>query len=154
MRYLVGLGNYFMTDDSIGLRMVEFILEEGLDKGFQAIEIPGNALNILSYLTDDTEKIVIVDAAQIEKNPGEYRFFTINEVRSEKETLRITTHEDDMVKVLLFAEKNGYTLPDICFMGIQPEIITMGDRLSSTLNEQFHEYVTAAIAELKKDRTL
>lgn len=154
MRYLIGLGNYFMTDDGIGLRMVEFILEKGLDKGFQAIEIPGNALNILSYLTDDTEKIVIIDAARIEKDPGEYRFFTMNEVSSKKEIRRITTHEDDMVKVLLFAEENGYTLPDIYFMGIQPEIITMGNRLSPTLDEHLKEYVTAAIGELKKDRSL
>ncbi|MBT3194435.1 MAG: hydrogenase maturation protease, partial [Verrucomicrobia bacterium] len=63
MRYILGLGNYAMGDDSIGLRLIEHISDNGLEDGFEAVEIANNGMNILTYFEADTEKIVVVDAA-------------------------------------------------------------------------------------------
>lgn len=45
MRYLIGIGTYMGLDDSIGLRIAEEVAARGLDRGFRAIELPGNLLD-------------------------------------------------------------------------------------------------------------
>ncbi len=62
MRYILGLGNYAMGDDGIGLRIIESIAEQGLDEDFEAIEIANNGMQVLTYFEEQTELLVIVDA--------------------------------------------------------------------------------------------
>ena len=50
VRYLIGIGNYYGRDDSIGLRIAEHIGESGLDRGFRAVDLGGNLLDLVHYL--------------------------------------------------------------------------------------------------------
>lgn len=137
-----------MLDDSIGIRIIEYISDRGLDKDFRALDISGNALNILSYLNEDVEKIVIVDTAIMGEQPGDYRFFTLDDVDSNKPMSGISTHEDDMIKVLRYARESGYALPEIVFMGIEPDTVRMEYGLSDILANNFTQYIEAALAVL------
>lgn len=148
MKYLIGLGNYLMFDDSIGIRIIEHVVDHNLDSDFRALDVSGNSLNILSYLSEDTEKIVIVDTANMGEKAGDYRLFTLDEVDSTKPVTGITSHEDDMIQVLRFARENGYHLPEIVFMGIEPESVRMDYGITETLEKRFDEYVVTAVAEL------
>jgi len=148
VRYLVGFGNYTSYDDSIGLRIVEYIAERGLEQGFQALDLSTNSLNLVSYLKADTEAILIVDVARMGMAPGQVRFFTPEEVGSRKEPGRLSTHEGDVLKVLELARAMGYPTPPIAIMGIEPERVTSEIGLSKTLEEQLPAYAAAAIARL------
>lgn len=150
MKYLIGLGNYLMYDDSVGIRIIEHVVDEQMEKGFRALDVSGNSLNILSYLNDETEKMVIVDTAKMGENAGDFRLFSLEEVDSSKPITGITTHEDDMIQVLRFARENGYPLPEVVFMGIEPESVKMDYGMSGTLEKRFGEYVSAAVAELQR----
>jgi hydrogenase maturation protease len=141
-----------MYDDSVGIRIIEHIVENELEKEFRALDISGNSLNILSYLNNDTEKIVIVDTALMNEKPGASRFFTLDEVDSTKPITGITSHEDDMIQVLRFARDNGYILPEVVFMGIEPEAVRMEYGMSDTMTENFQKYVDEAISELTNSR--
>lgn len=148
MKYLIGLGNFLMYDDSVGIRIVEHVVEENKEDGFRALDLSGNALNILSYLNDETDKMVIVDTARMGEEAGKYRLFSLDEVESTKSLTGITTHEDDMIQVLRFAGENGYPLPEVVFMGIEPDSVRMDCGMSGTLKNRFDEYVKVAIAEV------
>ena len=148
MKYLIGLGNYLMFDDSIGIRIIEHVVENELDKDFRALDMSGNSLNILSYLCRETDKIVIVDTANMGEKAGDYRLFTLDEVDSTKPITGITSHEDDMIQALRFARDNGYYLPEIVFMGIEPETVRMDYGISETMEKRFTQYVDVAIEEL------
>jgi hydrogenase maturation protease len=150
MKYLIGLGNYLMFDDSIGIRIIEHVVDSEMDNDFRALDVSGNSLNILSYLDENTEKIVIVDTANMGEEAGNYRLFTLDEVDSTKPITGITSHEDDMIQVLRFARENGYHLPEIVFMGIEPEAVRMDYGMSEILEKRFGEYVSTAVAELNR----
>lgn len=137
-----------MSDDSIGLRIAEYISGKGSEKGFRAIEMGGNALNILNYLTEETEKIVIIDTAEMNGEPGTYGFFTPEEMESVKILPGISTHEDDMIKVLRFASQMGYYKPEILFLGIEPAFLGEGMELSPVLDKNFSTYVDVAIDKI------
>jgi len=43
MRYLIGLGNYNLFDDSIALKIIEHIEKNKLDNGFIPLDLSANA---------------------------------------------------------------------------------------------------------------
>ncbi|EKD27339.1 MAG: [NiFe]-hydrogenase maturation endoprotease [uncultured bacterium] len=148
MKYVVGIGNYTQFDDSIALKIVEYISEKALNKGFEVIDLSANALNIFSYLNSDTDKILIVDCAKMGKNPGEYSIFDFNDVSSDKEVGNISTHENDMIQIIKMAMELDYKIPEIRFMGIEPAEIKSEFGISPILKDSFPRYVEAIINEI------
>ena len=149
MRYLVAFGNYTAYDDGIGLRIVEYIAEHGLEQGFRALDLSTNSLNLVSYLKADTDAILIVDSARMGMVPGTTRFFTPQEVESRKEPGHLSTHEGDVLKVLDLARAMQYPTPPIVIMGIEPESVRSEIGLSKTLEERLPAYAAAAITRLR-----
>ena len=149
MRYLLGIGNYHSGDDGIGSRVVEEIAAEGLEKGFRAIDLSANSLNLVTYLVPETEAILIVDSARMGMAPGETRFFAPRDVESQKQPGHLSTHEGDVLQVLELARAMQYPTPPIVIMGIEPESVRSEIGLSKTLQERLPAYAAAAIARLR-----
>lgn len=151
MRYIIGLGSYSQADDSIGLRIVEHIAQNDLERGFEAVSLGDEGMSLLFYLNNETEKIVLVDAVDLGLPPGEHRLFRPEEVESRKELNRLTTHESDILTILRFAESLGYSIPPITVLGIQPADLGPGMELSPALQERFDTYLRLALEEVIKD---
>ena len=145
MRYLVGIGTYHGRDDSIGLRVAEAIAERGLDRGFSAIDLGGDLLDLVHYLNEETEAVLVVDAARMGRTPGEHVFFTPADVTTCKPAAGVSTHEGDLIKVLEFAAALGRPLPPVTILGVEPAELGDGAELSDALASRFEEYVTAAV---------
>lgn len=146
MRYLIGIGNYTGFDDSIGLRVAEVVGEAGLDVGFRAIDLGGNILDLLHYIGEDAEQVLIVDSARMGLEPGAHAFFAPDAVETRKELAGFSSHEGDLVKVLEFAAALGGPLAPITILGIEPDEIRAEVGLSATLERRMDEYVAAAVA--------
>ncbi len=147
MNYLIGVGNYSMYDDSIGLKIVEYIAENELEKGFQAIELSASLINLLSYFNRQTRKIIIVDSAKMHLSAGEYRFFSPLEVSSTKKLAGLSTHEGDLLSILHLAQALEYKIPVLKVMGIEPQLIKNEFGLSSLLEEKIPLYSKLLINE-------
>lgn len=145
MRYLIGIGTYFGRDDSIGLRVAEHIAEAGLDKGFRSIDLGGALIDLVHYLGTDVERVLVVDTARMGMSPGEFAFFTPDQVRTRKSRPGVSTHEDDLLKVLEFATATGGPLPALTIMGVEPAELADEPGLSAELEHRFNEYVAAAV---------
>ncbi|MDZ4168155.1 MAG: hydrogenase maturation protease [Coriobacteriia bacterium] len=148
MRYLIGIGNYYGRDDSIGLRIAEHVGEAGLDEGFRAIDLGGNLLDLVHYLDAETESVLIVDAAKMGLTPGEFALFTPDQVASRRGHAGLSTHEADLMKVLEFAALLGNPLPPITILGVEPAELADEPGLSPVLQARFGEYVDAAVTFL------
>lgn len=151
MRYIIGIGNYSMADDGIGLRIVEHIAQNGLDRGFETIDLADEGMRLLFYLKEETEKIVLIDAVDLGLPPGEYRLFKPEDVDSTKDMKRLTTHEGDILRILQFARSLGYPIPPITILGIQPGILDPGMELSPALQKRFSTYLQVALEEIGKE---
>lgn len=149
-RIIFGLGNYAKNDDGIGLRIVEYIVDNDLDDGFAAIELGNDGMHILNYFNEDTEKILIVDCALLDKKPGEFLIFSYDDVATKKQVGNISTHEGDIMKLVSLGQELDYHIPEIRILAIQPDSLDMDMTLSECLTNQLKTYVDAAIDEIKK----
>jgi hydrogenase maturation protease len=146
VRYLIGIGNYYGFDDSIGLRIAETIGERGLDRGFQAIDMGGSLLDLLHYIGGDVDGVLIVDSARMGTEPGEFAFFSPDQLVSVKRVDGFSTHEGDLLKVLDLVTALGQPVAATTILGIEPSELREGQGLSETLQARFEEYVAAAVA--------
>jgi hydrogenase maturation protease len=151
LRYIIGIGNYSMADDGIGLRIVEHISQHGLNRGFESIDIADDGMRLLLYLKEETERIVLIDAVDLGLPPGEFRLFKPEDVESTKDMKRLTTHEGDIVRVIEFARGLGYPIPPITILGIQPGSMEPSTELSPALQKRFDTYLQVALEEIGKD---
>jgi hydrogenase maturation protease len=145
MKYLIGIGNYTMGDDGIGLKLVEHIAEHELNRDFEVIDLGDDGSRLLDYFSPETERMLLVDCVKAGKKPGEYFFFKPEDVESKKHLSAMTTHEGDILKVIELGHRLGLPIPPIEVMGIEPESMKMGMELSGTLTRRFDEYVKTAI---------
>ncbi len=150
MRYLLGLGNYAMGDDGVGLRIVEHIVEQELDDGFEAVEVGNNGMLVLTYFREDTELILVVDAVQFGGESGEFTVFTPDDVETHKVTGGISTHEGDILKLIELAKQIDQHIPPIRILAIQPASMDVDQGLSPELETRFQEYVLAALHEIEE----
>jgi len=152
VKYIIGIGNYSMGDDSVGLQIVEYIDEHLPEREFEVIDMSDNGLNLVAYLNEETERILFVDCVKMGKAPGETLVFSPDEVRTDKALANISTHEGDMIKIIQMLQGLGYVLPPMRFFGIEPESCEAGlGELSGTLQARLPEYVHAVTTLLDAD---
>ena len=135
-------------DDAVGPRVIEHVVANGLDRGFVAVDLSTDALSLVAYLNVDTEAVLVVDAAHLGLAPGDFRFFSPDEVETQKELSGLTTHEGDALKVVELARGVGYPIPPLAVMGIEPCEMGDGMTLSERLEERLPAYAAAAIDHL------
>lgn len=147
MRYLVGVGGYLAGDDGVGPRVVDYVLENGLDQDLEAIDLSTDAVSLVAYLDDDTEAVLVVDAAHLGLAPGDFRVFSPEQVETRKELGGLTTHEGDVLKVLELAREAGFPIPPLAIMGIEPGEIAEEAALGAA-EERLPEYAAVAVERL------
>jgi hydrogenase maturation protease len=72
MKYIIGIGTYAGGDDSIGLKIIEYMDKNYPRRDFKLIDMSDNGLNIFAYLNQDTSSILLVDCVKMGKQPGEH----------------------------------------------------------------------------------
>jgi hydrogenase maturation protease len=147
-RYLIGVGNETMADDGIGPRIADALAAGAREHGFEVVVIGHDTLGILSYFDQDCERIVFVDCVRMGKAPGDWAVFGPEEVETQKQVGRMTTHEGDLLRVIELARQMALPVPPITIVGIEPETIEQGLELSAALTARFDEYLRAALAAL------
>ena len=150
MKYIFGFGTYTRGDDSIGLRIVEYIQNNNLETNFKAVDIGNDNYLFLTYFTEDVENMLIIDAADIALDPGDFLIFSPDDVVSKKTINNISTHEGDVIKSIEFAKKLGYPIPRIKILGIQPKNLDFNKEISQELKNNFQIYINAALEEIGK----
>lgn len=148
MRYLIGLGNYTAGDDAVGVLVVEYVVANGLDRDIVVLDLGANALNLVAYLGPDVEAMLVIDAAYLGLEPGEYCIFSPDDVETQKALAGLSTHEGDVLRVLNLAASAGYPIPPTAVMGIEPGEMTSGIGLSEPLAERLPAYAAAAVERL------
>ena len=149
MRYVVGVGNYSMGDDGVGLHLIEQLEKQRSALLFELRDIGADGLRLLSLFEPETEKILLLDCMLLGLQPGDYRIFSVDDVESVKPRQGLSTHEGDILKTMALAKSAGYHIPPVRLMGIEPESMGQSMSLSSVLQSRMEEYIEAVVQEMR-----
>jgi hydrogenase maturation protease len=146
---VAALGNVLMSDEGVGAAVLARLREraaycpraELLDLGSS----PMRALHAMAC----RRKVIFLDCALMDEQPGTVRRFTPDEVRSRKALGGLSLHEGDLLNVIELSRSLGECPEEVIIFGIQPQRIEPGEALSPALSARLDEYTDLVEAELQ-----
>lgn len=120
---VVGVGSLLRSDDGVGVRVAEELLRRGPRQAVEVVESGTAGLDLL-YAFDETEYLIIVDAAEMGEEPGTIRWFLPEEVTQSSALMLTSLHQAGVAEVLALAGKLGKRL-SIFLCGIQPDSVDL-----------------------------
>ncbi|MBW2965127.1 hydrogenase maturation peptidase HycI, partial [Candidatus Woesearchaeota archaeon] len=129
---LLGVGNTMRGDDGIGSYIAERFSADGwkvIDSGM----VPENFTSVIRRAAPKT--VVIVDSAEMNLKPGEYRLIPKEKIAK----LHMTTHAMPLSVLIGFIEE---FVKEVLFIGIQPKEIKMGDDITDELKKAAEELIS------------
>ena len=137
---VLGIGNILMSDDGLGVYVVNQMKESGitLPEGVELVDGGTAGYDLMSVMMN-REKIVIVDALKTDDLPGSvYRFTPEYAVESGSS---ISLHEIGIMDVIRMIGVMGFN-PEIEIIGIVPEDInTLAISISNSVKESIPKAV-------------
>jgi hydrogenase maturation protease len=146
---ILGLGNPLRGDDGIGPRVIEALNRRELPAGVTALDAGTGGLGLLQVL-EGWERAIIVDAADVGREPGQFARFTPDEARFVGSQDATSLHNAGLAEALALAGALGQPLPELVIFGVQPEKIGWGDGLSPAVETALPDLVDAVLDEINK----
>jgi hydrogenase maturation protease len=146
---VLGLGNLLMSDEGIGVRLVQQLCHSADEfPAVDFIDAGTGGLAVLHHI-QDRNKAIIVDCAYMGEPPGAIKRFTPCDVASTKTITNLSLHEVDLLRIIDMARQLGQCPDEITIFGIEPQVVKPGCELSKILTDRFDEYVTMIRRELE-----
>ena len=123
---VIGIGNSLMTDDGAGVHVIEKLQQANLPDSVELVD--GGTLGFaLLEMVESAQRLIVVDAAQLDAEPGTVRSFRNQDMdiylTSRK---RSSVHEVNLLDIMSAAKFRGLMPRDYALVGIQPSCIDWG----------------------------
>ncbi|KXB06213.1 hypothetical protein AKJ52_02440 [candidate division MSBL1 archaeon SCGC-AAA382C18] len=136
MKGIIGIGNPLKSDDGIGVALLREMEKREFPQQVQTFEVGIASMDLL-HILEDLDKAILIDAVHFGGAPGDYCFFTPDNVDSLQESS--SPHTADILDVLELSREMGGLPEEIIIMGIEPDDTSFGEGFSKNLEENFPE---------------
>ena len=147
-------GKPLRGDDGVGQVVFDALKEvEGLPGN--TILHDGNEGVFLRLLLDQSRRcVIIVDAGNIGRQPGEWIQCSFKDIRFTQDTSysKQTLHNAGLIDVLILAEALGITLPNVTIYCVQPKSLVYSAKLSEAVIEAVPEVIGSIMTDLYIDQ--
>jgi len=145
---VLGLGNVLMSDEGIGVRIIERLSAESEKFPFvDFIDGGTGGVSVLHHI-EGRRKAVIIDCALMGASAGAIKRFLPSEVESVKKLSHQSLHEADILRIIRMAEELNQCPEEVIFFGVEPEHVRAGEELSATLACKMDDYVAVISREI------
>jgi hydrogenase maturation protease len=145
---ILGLGNALRGDDGAGPAVIEWLSQQALPPGVEAIDGGTAGLDIVSTLMGH-ERAIIVDAANIGRAPGEWMRFTPAVAQLKENDTTLSLHSAGLAEALALGAALNVLPPTIIIYGIQPQNLDWALQLSAEVQAAVPGVGRAILHELK-----
>ena len=135
-----------LSDEGMGIHIVNKLQQNGSFKDTEFVDIGTSTLDIGSFLSDDLQKIVIVDCIKTaEYKEGTVFKLTLDDLRA-RQLNKFSLHQMELVDSLkLLSIANN--LPPVIIIGVVPHNIST---FSINLSQEMQNLFPAIIEKIKK----
>jgi hydrogenase maturation protease len=145
---VLGLGNILLSDEGLGVRVVERL--QGSCRFPPEVSIMDGGtlgLDLLPYL-EGVDHLLVIDALEMGKGPGTIVRLVGDEVPASL-SVKISPHQMGLADLLAAARLRGLYPREIVLLGMQPGSMDTGLDLSPPVEDQVEGLIGEALATLK-----
>lgn len=146
---VLGLGNTLRGDDGIGAAVIQSLQRHTLPDGVRLLDGGTPGLETV-LLLQGCRRAIIIDAADMQKAPGEFAVFTLDEVALKSGDLyqRVTVHYAGLAEALALGEAMNLLPREIVIVGVQPAAIGWESGLSAPVQAAIKPVTQTVLALL------
>ena len=146
---IFGIGNILLSDDGVGVHTLNRLKEDYDLPGYvELIDGGTKGLDLLPLL-EDRDKVLIIDAANFNKEPG-----TIDAVEGDKIpaflSTKLSVHQIGLPDLLFAAKLMGVLPSEMCLIGIQPESMATSVEMSEVVRNGMDPLLEKVLDKLKE----
>jgi len=145
--HVLGIGNPMHGDDGIGPRVVEQLRQLGLPVEVEALDAGAAGFDLLNWL-NGPQRVIIVDAADVGLEAGQFARFTTEQVELKGAAEGAGSHQTGLAEVLALARALERPLPEIVVFGVQPGSLEWGMGLTAEVEAAVPLLVRAVLQEV------
>lgn len=146
---VLGVGNVLLSDEGIGVHIVRLLRERyGFPQEVEILDGGTLGLDLLPYV-EAADRLLIVDAVQMDAPPGTMVRLEGTEVPAVL-SLKYSPHQVGLTDLLAVARLRGRAPAEIVLWGVQPASLEVGLELSPTIAAQVEPLVRNVLAELQR----
>ncbi|HYS43384.1 MAG TPA: HyaD/HybD family hydrogenase maturation endopeptidase [Geobacteraceae bacterium] len=144
---VLGIGNLIMSDDGIGVRVVQLLAERyRYPAGVTILDGGTLGLDLLPRL-EGVERLLVVDAVETGQPAGTLVRMAGEEVPIVLET-KVSPHQMGLKDLLAVAMLQGFAPREMVLWGVQPALIELGTDLSEAVAARLETLVGKVLVEL------
>ena len=144
---IVGLGNPLRGDDGVGVRVAEALAAQPLPDGVEVIDGGTQGLGIVNLL-ENKKRVILVDAADIGKQPGELVSFDLNQAKLLGGGKQLSVHAAGLRDALLLAQALEILPDEVIIFGVQPASLEWDAGLSPQVKAALSNIITAVLNQV------
>lgn len=139
---IIGVGNPLRKDDGIGIVLLHHMKNAAKLNPDSLSFIDGGTggMNVL-HVCNKFDVVVFLDAVDFKANPGETRFFSIDNIKSNKQVSSVSTHHEDLFQIIRIGQKIGECPNKVFVFGVQPADIGFGEGLTEQINGKIEDII-------------
>jgi hydrogenase maturation protease len=147
---ILGLGNVLMTDEAVGAEVVRR-LERQSDPDDSLLFLDGGTLSFtLAAPIGDCPQLIVVDAAAMGEPPGSVRVFEGEAMDRQLSVNAKSVHEVSLSDLMDIARLTETLPAQRALIGIEPEFVGWGDRLTPAVEAAIPNAIAAIRAVLAR----
>ena len=145
---VLGIGNLVMSDDGVGVKVVQRLQREYSFPDWVEIMDGGTlGLDLLPKL-EGIERLIIVDAVETGEKPGTCVRLTGEELPIALET-KLSPHQMGLKDLLAVAQLMGHAPREMVLIGVQPGSIEMDTELTEDVEATVEVLISNILGELQ-----
>lgn len=118
---VIGIGNPLMADDGIGPAVVEAFLKADFPDGVEVVDGGLGGMSLLHYF-EEVEQVILVDAADIGKEPGQVVVAHLDDNTEVANTEQLSGHGGGIIPLLRMVRDLGYRCR-VTLVAVQPATV-------------------------------
>jgi len=146
---ILGIGNVLLSDDGAGVHVTR-LLAQRLAVRDDVDVLDGGTLSFtLAPLIAGCARLIVLDATELEREPGAVRTFVGAEFDNLLGRPRLTVHEIGLRDVLAISELAGELPPQRALVGIQPASLGWGTQCTPAVGRSLQCALDAVLELLR-----
>ncbi len=146
---VLGIGNELLRDEGVGVHVARALQEKSSFERIEVEVIDGGTSPDAFNLPETVSKLIIVDAAKGEDEPGTVYRFTPEEIEPQPMT---SLHQLGVLESLKLMSLSGHKPEQTIIIGVEPKEIDWGTQLSPELERRIPRIVEVVLEEVGRSK--
>jgi hydrogenase maturation protease len=143
---ILGIGNILLRDEGVGVRVAEQLQKIPLPENVEALDGGTSGADLLDIIAG-LDKLIVVDAAESDRQPGTILKFTADDLAPPNQA-NISLHQFGLAETLHAAKLIGCQPKQTIIFGVVPADVTPGLELTEKIKLAAEDAVDLILKEI------